>query len=174
MKPEKWLPIPGYEGRYSVSDQGDVMSMNYNRLDLLKIMQPHKGRFGYLSIVLFKGNRETRRRFQVHQLVMLAFVGPRPEGLQINHKNGIKTDNRLANLEYCTATQNLQHALDTGLRRNLFGENHNMAKLTEAQVLEIKAKLAAGEKQKSIAAEYHVSNATICLIANGKNWVHVN
>lgn len=170
QKLEVWLPVPGYEGRYSVSDFGNVMSMNWNNTDLLKILKPARGSHGYLQVNLWKNDKPKSNL--VHSLVASAFIGERRKGLHINHKSGIKTDNRASNLEYVTRSQNSQHALSMGLLER--GETHYRSILTEAQVIDIKRKIAYGIKPSEIAKEYNVSYGAIRNIATGKNWKHLN
>ncbi len=69
---------------------------------------------GYEQVRLRSGGKSMV--YAVHRLVAICFIGPRPEGCGVNHKNGIKTDNRLDNLEYLTVAENTQHAIRTGLR----------------------------------------------------------
>jgi HNH endonuclease/NUMOD4 motif len=171
---ETWLPIPDYIGRYSISDMGNVLSMNWNRTGLVCLLQQNNNPNGYPTVGLSNGSRETHKTHPVHRLIMLSFVGPRPKGLYINHKNGIKEDNRLSNLEYCTPSQNAQHAYDTGLQLPTSGEKNGQSKLTDILVVEIKNKIAAGIEQKLLANEYGVSRATICMIATGKRWSHLS
>jgi len=164
-----WRSIPGYEGIYAVSDTGDVMSMDYKGSGLPGIMKQSADRKGYLHVCLNKG-REVRR--SVHRLVMEAFVGPRPDGFHINHVNGVKTDNRVSNLTYCTPRENNVHALQTGLRTNR-GEKHSRAKLTEANVQDIRALLVAGKTQTEVARMFNVHPTAISHIKRGKTWPHV-
>jgi hypothetical protein len=117
-----WAAIEGYEGIYAVSDTGEVMSMNYKKSKLPGIMT-QRIRRRYLSVYLCKsGHKE--RNFCVHTLVARAFIGPRPHGMTINHKNGIKTDNRAENLEYCTPSENSKHAFKLGLMKHTFVDGH--------------------------------------------------
>jgi hypothetical protein len=93
---------------YEVSDRGRV-----RRTDTTRIKRPTPDRKGYLRVFLYHDGRK-RTRF-VHQLVLRAFVGPCPLGQEANHRDGVKSNNRLANLEYVTPSENNQHAWDTGL-----------------------------------------------------------
>lgn len=118
---ERWLPIPGYEGRYDVSDQGRVRSwVAYNGTPVPRIRKPAPNGWGYLSLPLSDAHlvRTTER---VHALVMLTFIGPRPDGMERLHRDGDQTNNALVNLVYGTSGQN---RLDT-VRH---GTDHNASK----------------------------------------------
>jgi hypothetical protein len=124
---ETWKDIPGYEGLYEVSDAGRFkrlprrvrfVSKNGNeswRITTERVGSPNLTREGYAIAHLMVNSIRTVPT--VHSLVMAAFVGPRPTGLDINHINGVKTDNRLCNLEYLTRTENHNHAVRTGLNK---------------------------------------------------------
>lgn len=121
-----WLPIPGYEGRYEVSDQGEVRSLPRYR-SRGGILRPHPSLpGGYPSVNLRKdGAGKTMR---VHALVMLAFVGPRPEGQVTRHLNGNPLDNRLENLTYGTPTENnldtVRHGGNANARKTHCPQGH--------------------------------------------------
>ncbi len=159
---EEWRAIPGYEGLYEVSNSGSVRSVKR-----LMALSPARG---YLTVELWK-NKEGRR-FTVHRLVMMAFTGPRPDGLQINHLNGVKTDNRWVNLEYCTASENKKHACRTGLQKN-FGIHHSQHKLVDSDVRLIRNMISEGIPQNQIAAHFKVNQGTISFIKTGRLWAHV-
>lgn len=107
----------------------------------------------------------------MHRIVMLAFAGPRPPGHDIDHVNGIKSDNRLANLEYVTRRENMRRAFATGLI--LTGEEHHSAKLTDQEVRFVRDCHAAGALQKDLAADFGVCRQTIGRIFQGIEWSHV-
>jgi hypothetical protein len=105
-----WLPVKGFEGRYWISEDGYIWGTVR-----AGVMKPKLSNCGYYRIMLSKLGWQGW--FSVHELVAAAFIGERPEGLQINHKDGSKTNNHWANLEYVTCQQNVQHAINLGLRR---------------------------------------------------------
>lgn len=168
MKKENWLPVPGYEGLYSVSDLGNIMSMNYANTGMLKILKPIN-RKGYLRVDLYKDKNV--RSHSIHRLVMLAFIGV-SNGMPVNHKSGVKTENSLSNLEYCTHSENSLHSFRIGLQSNI-GEKHSRAKLTESNVISIKERISKGEKHASIAKDFSVCTPTISKISSGSLWSHV-
>lgn len=117
---ETWRPIPGWEGFYEASDQGEVRSLprwvafgNQKRLAPSCVVAPWKHPAGYRVAGLSRPGTRTFREY-VHRLVASAFHGP-GEGLEVNHRNGVKTDNRAENLEWVSRAENLKHARRTGL-----------------------------------------------------------
>lgn len=173
MNNEQWRDIPGYEGLIQVSDMGQVKRIGYvvdracNRPGMFKPL-PTGG--GYRSVTFAVNG--VRRWFYIHILVMLAFMGPRPHGLVVNHKNGDKTDNRLANLEYVTSAENNRHALRTGLNTQ-FGETSKFSKLKNEDVSNIRKYYSYGATPMSLARLYGVGANTILQIVKGKAWKHL-
>lgn len=104
IKDERWKSIKGYEGLYEVSDWGRVRSLNYGKV---KVLSPIDNGKGYLRVMLCKDGK--KKQFLVHRLVWVSFRGTIPKGMQINHLNEDKSDNRLSNLEMVTAKQNVNH-----------------------------------------------------------------
>ena len=98
--------IPGYEGRYAANTNGQIFSVRYP-----KILKGGKNRGGYLQVRL-RGNNGHQSTCRVHRLVMLAFVGPLKRGYEVDHKNRIRTDNRLGNLRYCNISRGRQNRID--------------------------------------------------------------
>ncbi len=177
---ERWLPvpIPEFVDDYEVSDLGRVR----RRRDCLTQDKYKAGRFvaqcynrkGYLTAKLC--GLHIRKTVAVHKLVVLAFVGPRPEvEREINHINGIKTDNRITNLEYVTSSENHQHAIRLGLINLARGERVACSRLTESSVREIRAMYASGSyTQWELARMFGVRQCSISDAVLGKTWKHVS
>jgi len=163
---ERWVPVIGYEGWYGVSDWGRVRRMKAEQgATVGKILVPMTCR-GYKQVSLYKYG--VAGRFRVHQLVMDAFVGPLQSGMQVNHIDGDKANNRLDNLEYVTPSENQRHAFRIGLQSNQ-GENHSCSKLTEKIVHEIRS-LDGKETRKSMAERFGVHKSTIKAVINRRSW----
>ena len=171
IQPEEWRPVPGYEGRYEVSSLGNVRSIgiggNKKSGQPLKPMQATPG-LRYVQVAMYLHGE--RRYYRVHQLVMAAFVGPRPPGMEINHIDGDAGNNRRDNLEYATRSENLRHAYKLGLC-DVRGEKNPSARLTKAQARDIYRRFHAGEaKGVELAREFGVRTTTISAICTGKTW----
>ena len=111
------------------------------------------------------------KTMNVHILVAEAFVGLRPEGMQVNHKDGVMLNNHYSNLEYVTPKQNIHHAMRLGLFDNA-GKKHprGRAKLTWEKVDEIRLLLDEGKEIKDISSLYSVSYNTIHRIKRQRTW----
>lgn len=119
---EQWRDIDGYDGAYQVSDLGRVRSKKYGRW---KVMKQVKSSTGYLNVGLLKDGK--RKTFLTHRLVAQAFIDNDDETkTYINHRNEDKTENKVSNLEWCTASYNLSYN-DLNLRR----KNYKRHKLKE-------------------------------------------
>lgn len=94
---EIWKDIPGYEGLYQVSNIGNVKSLRFNKI---KSMKKFLDKYGYHFVRLIKDKKG--KWHKVHRLVAMAFLENYSEELQVNHKNEVKTDNSVENLEMCT------------------------------------------------------------------------
>lgn len=106
---------------------------------------------------------------RVHRLVALAWI-PNPEGKpQINHRDGNKSHNAIANLEWCTGSENRAHALRTGLAVMPAASTH-VRKLSAEQVATIRARLSAGEGVRPLAREFNIAPKTIRDIRSGDTW----
>lgn len=156
---EGWLPAP-YCADYLVSTYGRVKSLKGK----VKILKPVLGR-GYLRVDLSKDGKP--KHFNVHQLVALAFI-PNPNcKREVNHIDGNKLNNYVDNLEWCTQSENIQHAVATGLKAQ--GEEHGRAKLTNEQVEEIRAN-PYGLTLEKLAEKFGVGQTAIGYIQRGKTF----
>ena len=134
---ELWLPLPEWEGLYEASDQGRVLSLPRRvrgALRRARIMKPSLLKDGYQKYTLCREGY--KRSFRAHQLILLTFKGPRPDGMECRHLNGIPTDNRLVNLAYGTKLDNVRDRFRHG--NVVSGERHPRSILTDQQRLDIK------------------------------------
>ncbi len=170
---ETWLPVIGFEGFYEVSSAGRIRSAAARTSNTFdgKIIKQNLKPSGYWNICLHK-NR-TQHTLRVHRVVAEAFLDNTDGLSQVNHKDGDKSNNAVLNLEWCSAGDNMRHAISLGLKPVLHGEAHGNAKLTDEKVRSIIADHRSGEKQISIARKYSVTRATVCLVVNRKIWRHV-
>lgn len=168
----EWRSIVGYEGRYAVSATGEIMSMDFKGSGLPGIMKtsPHMSGYRQINLTIKRG---VVLRHLVHRLVAQAFLGECPADWQVNHKNGIKSDNNIENLEYCTPSDNKKHSVATGLCTYRLGQEHQNSKLTSADVLRIRELLTIGMSQTEIAKGYRVTRGAIGCIARGRTWAHL-
>lgn len=171
-EPERWLPVPGYR-LYHVSDLGRVRSFHGGkgggkRGGLLN-PTPRKGPIDYLCVALYEDGKRSHRL--VHQLVMEAFVGPRPEGLEVCHGPGGHHDNRLVNLSYASSAKNAEDKRRDGTL--IFGEGIVGSRLTEQVVIECRRRYAAGETTTALAAEFGVNAGTMGEAVTGDSWAHL-
>ena len=163
MKSENWVDINGYEGKYQVSDMGNVRSTNQGQHHD-KVLTERLGTHGYNRASLSSGG--IVREYRVHRLVAQAFID-NPDGKEnINHINGIRNDNRVSNIEWCTKSENAIHAYETGLHRKLYG------KLDESDVLSIHA-LSMDYSYRDVGMMFGVGSSTVYSIVNGRKFQHV-
>lgn len=170
---EEWRDIPGYEEFYEVSNKGRVRTKK-SRLrgyDAGTLLFQTATADGYLGTTLLRNSE--KKRINVHRLVMLAFVGE-PGELDVNHKNGIKADNRLENLEYVTHLENMRHSLHVLKVYRAQGERHGSARLNADQVRDIRRRAAAGETRKALAQEFQVTTTAIATIVLRRRWKHID
>jgi hypothetical protein len=177
---EVWKDIPNYEGYYQISNLGRVISLTRIVLDKNGVAKNIKSKAikstlnkynGYLTIAPCVNSKN--KQLYVHRLVLSAFTNNPFNKKFVNHKNGIKTDNRLENLEWVTPSENSIHAVEIGLSKTKGGSNP-MAKLTQEHILDIRKRFADGISAYKIAKDLgFISNSAIRLIVLRKRWKHI-
>lgn len=157
---EGFKPISGFTD-YLINKSGEVFSLKTKRL------VQYNGGYGYIEVNL--RNKKRRLQIGVSALVLETFVGPRPRGYHAAHLNGVKTDNRLENLKWCTPKENNSHKVIHGTAG--FGEKNSWAKLTTPQARSIlKYKV---HSIKKLAKRYKIKEATVRAIWNRTRWNHI-
>ena len=178
---EEWKDIEGFEGMYQVSNLGRVKSLARFKRKEDKIIKGNPNQLGYLQVQLYKDRK--RHIYMVHRLVLQAFDPiSNPEEMTGNHKDFNVQNNALGNLEWCTTLENNRHYWDNAdlekreeLIKEVVGEKHHLAKLTEDGVREIR-RLYFNDivtSMSEIARILGVSEGTIRSVIDGKTWWRV-
>lgn len=179
---EEFRPVPGYEGRYEISNLGRVKSLPRMTRHSEGRTKKVPGRFlaqapskGYLTVRLYREQGAGITNL-VHRILAMAFISAPPfDGAHVNHIDGNRLNNEASNLEWCTHLQNTRHAISIGLFKPK-GQDASRAKLTNEQVLEIRRRYKPFDPVnggKPLAKEFGVSNALIGNIAARRYWTHI-
>lgn len=165
---EIWRAIPTYLGQYEASNLGRIRRIPHktSRKYGFMIMTQKKDKNGYMRTGL-KQNSHT-----VHRLVALAFLENKENKPQINHKNSIRHDNCVENLEWCTSGENMRHAIAAGRKPSLKGQRHGSAILKDADIPKIRQMLKY-EKICKVAKIFGVGRNVIGEIGRGITWKHI-
>jgi hypothetical protein len=171
---ETWVDIPSLEGLYQVSDSGLIKScyrvvMRRNGAKMTvqeRIIKQRKSNNGYLIVSLANNGRYMHST--VHKLVTRAFLGDMPEGKEVAHGDGVKTNNNLQNLRYATKLENAHDKVIHGTSRK--GELHHFAKIRAEDVKRIREDKRS---QESIGIEFGVSQTLVSMIKRKVIWIHV-
>lgn len=164
----KFKIIKGFED-YFISPEGTIFSCKYGKSPTE--LKQGSDKHGYKMVRLYRNGDSCMKK--VHRLVAQAYLEEYDENLQVNHKNGVKWDNCLENLEMVTSSENHRHAFKIGLKDQK-GEKNNASKLSAYEVTMIRFLVEkAGINQKDIAKLFGVSKATVCNIINYKTWGHI-
>lgn len=159
---EVWKDVEGFPG-YRVSSEGRVMGKRGT------VLRPKDNR-GYKAVVL--SGPSSKKYTSVHRLVAMTFLDcPEPrDGHEVNHINGVKDDNRVENLEWCTHRENMKHAVETGLVAEQRRADNANARLNETQVRIIRRCFDLGLPNTYIGPVFGVTYSTIWLIRKGRLW----
>lgn len=158
------------EERYFVSNYGNIFD-NYRT----KLIKGSPDKDGYLRVSLSRKKGLGQITVRIHRVELMAFdFNENHKKLQVNHSNGINTENNLENLEWSTPKENSDHAMLYNLH-NMYGEKNPLNKLTEDQVCEICKLIESGKYHDTeIAKKFNVSNTTISDIHNCKIWKRIS
>ena len=162
-----WKDVKGYEGIYRISDYGVVESLDHKviysngryRIQKGRVLKQQKTYKGYMRICLTKGG--VKFNTSVHRLISIAFIPNPLNKPQVNHKNGIKNDNKIENLEWCTNSENQIHAIKNNLIKHNVGEKHHMAKLSNAEVYNVRQLHKTGWTNKELAEDFNISQTAM-------------
>lgn len=171
MTDEKWLPVPGYEGKYEISNYGRVKSLSrklHNRTTKTIIMRPHVCQDGRKTVALSKDGRYLH--IAIARLVAWAFIGPQQDGLFVCHNNGNPSDDRPENLRYDTPAGNGLDKQIHGTQRR--GETISWAVITESDIPKI-FELSYQMNYAQIGRMYNVTASNIQRILRRETWKHV-
>lgn len=173
-----WKKIPGYS-LYEISNYGEIKTFNWKNMGKEKIMKPALDAGGYLRTMLKRDSDGKIHTIKVHRLVAITFIDNPEDKPQVNHINGIRNDNRVSNLEWCTNKENIKHSFKIGLSSNK-GEKNPCATLTDEQVKEILSTYVFGKKGKvgmtkeQLAQKYNTTYSVIKRIVQRKTWKHLS
>lgn len=155
--------IDNYEN-YSISKEGKIFSIK-------KELTLEKTYDGYLRTALYKNNIKTR--FLVHRLVALTFIPNPKKKTMVNHINGIKTDNRVENLEWVTASENCAHAVKIGLSNFAVGESFQRSHLKDEDIKQIRLLKTNGHSNAELSLIFNTSRQNIYHIVSYNSWRHL-
>lgn len=168
---EVWRAIEEKPG-YWVSNLGRVRNHND------RIIEGSHDKDGYLRMTMWnRYNTSLQPNRRKHSLVAEAFIGPCHPGLVINHKNGVKDDNRAENLEYVTISQNAKHGYDAlgrkGHRVSTPGEANSFSRFKDADIREMRRLAAKGMRHAHIAKKFKTAQTVVSRIVNRLSWAHL-
>jgi len=163
---EIWKDIQGWNGKYQVSNYGNVRSANYRRTGLPSLMKLQVGTNGRIAVVFHLKNKAFNQ--SVHRLVATEFI-PNPENKpQVNHIDGNPKNNAYSNLEWCNQSENMKHSFENGLHKRMYGEDSKNNKLKYQDVMEVLS--SPNKTLREFSEKFNVTIQTIHLIRKRKTW----
>lgn len=171
LRMEEWRAIPGFPD-YEASSLGRIRRATpCNTAAAGFVLKTKTDAYGYAKVCIWREGKPSHR--QAHRLVALAFLGEPPAGYQCAHGDGNRQNNALGNLRWATPAENAQDRQRHGLWLPPRGSEHHASTLTEADVIEIRRRRAAGERPSDLAAEYGVSRPSMSRILHRRTWTHL-
>lgn len=169
---KQWKRIPNYS-RYEASTEGEIKTYGWKNKNKEAILKPAKDGSGYLRTML-KRDDGVIHTIKVHRIIAATFLDNPENKPQVNHKNEIKTDNRVENLEWVTKEENTAAWVKNGSNGKLVGAKVGTSILNEQQVIEIRQKFIPYKyTRQMLAVEYGVAAGTVKGIINGRAWKHL-
>jgi DNA-binding transcriptional regulator YiaG len=170
MNTEIWKPAVGLEQFYEASNLGNIRRLRGKRTLSRGHLIGIPNNIGYLRVCLHvEGGKQING--SVHRIIAKTFV-PNPENKpEVNHKNGVKADNRAKNLEWATRSENETHAYENGMAKA--GSGHGNSKVTELQVVEIRSLRESGVKLRELSRLFDLSESTLSTICRRQGWRRV-
>lgn len=174
-----YKPISGYNGKYIISQSGDIVRLPYSsnskytqwRNNKMFHVKSRIDRNGYVTVRLNINGVEKVK--QLHRLVAETFLSKIDGKDFVNHKDGNKSNNNVSNLEWCTKSENTYHAYKTGLKEARKGGEVYNSSLTNQQAKIIRERALSGESCKSLSKEFNVPVYTISKIKTGTSYKNV-
>lgn len=172
---EIWKRIPNYS-KYEASNLGRIKTFNWKNKGIERVMKPALDPNGYYRTVLIRDDGKYTT-VKVHRIICQTFLDNPENKPAVNHKNFVRSDNRLENLEWCTFKENTIHSFENERRKYKGGSS--CAALTDEQVLEIRAnyepdrKVKGRKTKRQIAEEYNTTFYVIKMIIQKQNYRHL-
>jgi hypothetical protein len=166
-----WHSIKGFDD-YEISEKGEVRTWKngkHGRLKEPRLRKIHQYKNGYQYVGLTRNN--WTRNFKIHRLVLEAFRGPCPKGMEACHRDGDPSNNNLSNLRWDTHINNMMDAISSG--RMICGERHHSSKLTEYQVRLIRKFKNNSKNRRFLSNMYGVSERSIGNVMGRRTWKHI-
>ncbi len=182
---EVWKDIPNFEGYYQASTMGRIRSLDreiekrdgrggidrYVRLGKIFNLKYKKNR-RYTSVRLSKDGKTNS--YAVHRIIAITFINNSENKPQANHINGIKSDNRVENLSWMTNSENVNHAIETGLNNSVRGESHGSCKFKNEDITNMRNMYKTGNyTYKQIGLLFNATVARVSEIIRRKTWKHI-
>ena len=152
---------------YLIDREGDIISISYQKGKMSAFLTPSKDKDGYLLCAL------KHKWYKVHRLVAQHFLNNPLNKKNVNHINGIKSDNRVENLEWCTHKENMQHAVLNNLNGFAKGEKSPKTKLKNDDIRKIRFLKNNGYTSRQLAEIYNISFGSIRKIVYNERWKHI-